>query len=278
MTSSLPRKCSAELSYVGRGGGGGGGGSRRRLSVGRNGGRGSGGCGGADDGTRTRNRRFTKPLLYQLSYVGTHLLNLPMGSARPPGSRLVRPWWSNPEPRFTRGADDGTRPRNRRFTPRLVQRAARGAGLPRRLGRPGREARLRSAPGSDRVGRRVDGVEPSPRGFASGGGRADRRVGAAFAASGGGAAVGLGVGAARASLAAAAGVGSRPHRRPPRRLGGGARGFGPGRRAPSGAGLRAPARRRRRGVGRSPVGAGRGARDRAGRRPRTAGSSRRPRR
>src|SRR5438046_1273179 len=25
---------------------------------------------GADDGTRTRNRRFTKPLLYQLSYVG----------------------------------------------------------------------------------------------------------------------------------------------------------------------------------------------------------------
>ena len=25
---------------------------------------------GAADGTRTRNRRFTKPLLYQLSYVG----------------------------------------------------------------------------------------------------------------------------------------------------------------------------------------------------------------
>ena len=25
---------------------------------------------GADDGTRTRNLRFTKPLLYQLSYVG----------------------------------------------------------------------------------------------------------------------------------------------------------------------------------------------------------------
>src|SRR6476660_6606746 len=25
---------------------------------------------GADAGTRTRNRRFTKPLLYQLSYVG----------------------------------------------------------------------------------------------------------------------------------------------------------------------------------------------------------------
>ena len=27
-------------------------------------------CAGADDGTRTRNLRFTKPLLYQLSYVG----------------------------------------------------------------------------------------------------------------------------------------------------------------------------------------------------------------
>ena len=27
---------------------------------------------GADDGTRTRNLRFTKPLLYQLSYVGAH--------------------------------------------------------------------------------------------------------------------------------------------------------------------------------------------------------------
>jgi hypothetical protein len=29
---------------------------------------------GADDGTRTRNRRFTKPLLYQLSYVGAQRL------------------------------------------------------------------------------------------------------------------------------------------------------------------------------------------------------------
>ena len=33
-------------------------------------GRRSGSSVGADDGTRTRNRRFTKPLLYQLSYVG----------------------------------------------------------------------------------------------------------------------------------------------------------------------------------------------------------------
>ena len=29
---------------------------------------------GADDGIRTRDLRFTKPLLYQLSYVGTFAL------------------------------------------------------------------------------------------------------------------------------------------------------------------------------------------------------------
>ena len=32
---------------------------------------------GADDGTRTRNRRFTKPLLYQLSYVGATGRDIP---------------------------------------------------------------------------------------------------------------------------------------------------------------------------------------------------------
>ena len=38
---------------------------------------------GADDGTRTRNRRFTKPLLYQLSYVGAaqgHTAGQPYGA------------------------------------------------------------------------------------------------------------------------------------------------------------------------------------------------------
>ena len=38
---------------------------------------------GADDGTRTRNRRFTKPLLYQLSYVGAaqgHTAEGPFGA------------------------------------------------------------------------------------------------------------------------------------------------------------------------------------------------------
>src|SRR5215218_5977518 len=35
---------------------------------------------GADDGTRTRNRRFTKPLLYQLSYVGANGKPKPAGA------------------------------------------------------------------------------------------------------------------------------------------------------------------------------------------------------
>ena len=39
---------------------------------------------GADDGTRTRNRRFTKPLLYQLSYVGRRKGTLTL---RPLGAR-----------------------------------------------------------------------------------------------------------------------------------------------------------------------------------------------
>ena len=37
---------------------------------------------GADDGTRTRNLRFTKPLLYQLSYVGTKRRAIPQLSHR----------------------------------------------------------------------------------------------------------------------------------------------------------------------------------------------------
>jgi hypothetical protein len=32
--------------------------------------------GGADDGIRTRDLRFTKPLLYQLSYVGASGANI----------------------------------------------------------------------------------------------------------------------------------------------------------------------------------------------------------
>src|SRR5450432_1044301 len=45
---------------------------------------------GADDGTRTRNRRFTKPLLYQLSYVGAQ--NHTAGGPVAPGNdRAQRP-------------------------------------------------------------------------------------------------------------------------------------------------------------------------------------------
>ena len=40
---------------------------------------------GADDGIRTRDLRFTKPLLYQLSYVGTRAANI--ASCQGPGNR-----------------------------------------------------------------------------------------------------------------------------------------------------------------------------------------------
>src|SRR3954468_16292060 len=53
---------------------------------------------GADDGTRTRNRRFTKPLLYQLSYVGAAL-----NKARPvKGCRKM----IGEHPRRVKAADD----------------------------------------------------------------------------------------------------------------------------------------------------------------------------
>src|SRR6187549_753448 len=45
---------------------------------------------GAADGTRTRNRRFTKPLLYQLSYGGATVKDTALRS-RVPASLLTRP-------------------------------------------------------------------------------------------------------------------------------------------------------------------------------------------
>src|SRR6185312_8340393 len=49
-------------------------------------------CVGADDGTRTRNLRFTKPLLYQLSYVGATRRVTPQSTRRAPGNdRAARP-------------------------------------------------------------------------------------------------------------------------------------------------------------------------------------------
>src|SRR5665811_2116154 len=44
---------------------------------------------GADDGTRTRNRRFTKPLLYQLSYVGIERRN--PATHRDPDQQVAAP-------------------------------------------------------------------------------------------------------------------------------------------------------------------------------------------
>ena len=62
---------------------GGGTGSRLRSR----GGPVTGSCSlGADDGTRTRNRRFTKPLLYQLSYVGATGRAIPQMTPSAPGN------------------------------------------------------------------------------------------------------------------------------------------------------------------------------------------------
>ena len=49
-------------------------------------------CAGADDGTRTRNLRFTKPLLYQLSYVGATGRAIPQMDPIPaPGNDRAAP-------------------------------------------------------------------------------------------------------------------------------------------------------------------------------------------
>ena len=46
-------------------------------------------CSGADDGTRTRNLRFTKPLLYQLSYVGATGRVIPQKDPLAPGNDMA---------------------------------------------------------------------------------------------------------------------------------------------------------------------------------------------
>ena len=45
---------------------------------------------GADDGIRTRDLRFTKPLLYQLSYVGTEKRGGNMPSARERATGMIQ--------------------------------------------------------------------------------------------------------------------------------------------------------------------------------------------
>src|SRR6187551_3100076 len=111
-------------------------------------------CTGADDGTRTRNLRFTKPLLYQLSYVGATGRALPqldpirrrgmiwpgdrMGQARPSGvpsppvARRVR------VVRVGRGVDGGRAPPS--------GSRSSSAGVPVEAG--GGEVAARFAPGT----------------------------------------------------------------------------------------------------------------------------------
>ena len=58
---------------------------------------------GADDGTRTRNRRFTKPLLYQLSYVGARR-TIPQVTLWRPG--MIGPAGPERQPRSGSGEVD----------------------------------------------------------------------------------------------------------------------------------------------------------------------------
>ncbi len=90
---------------------------------------------GADDGTRTRNRRFTKPLLYQLSYVGA--------APKHPGVSRAP---ANDRPGATEGSSDavdsdaavrveGVRVEGVRATGQEVRLGMLGRSLARRLGR-----------------------------------------------------------------------------------------------------------------------------------------------
>ena len=78
---------------------------------------------GADDGTRTRNLRFTKPLLYQLSYVGT------TGRAIPQMTRIRRRGMIGPAARM--GQARTTSPTGR---PWAVGRGLRDGGRGRSAG------------------------------------------------------------------------------------------------------------------------------------------------
>ena len=95
---------------------------------------------GADDGTRTRNRRFTKPLLYQLSYVGAH------GKPRPAGTP-----GDDRSARENRSSEAGSVATERRIELGVL-RPRRGLALRGRLGRLrcGRLGQLRCG----RLGRR----------------------------------------------------------------------------------------------------------------------------
>jgi hypothetical protein len=67
---------------------------------------------GADDGTRTRNLRFTKPLLYQLSYIGATGRAIPqMDLAAPGNDRAGRPHGSSVRAAYPDRAAGGPSPR-----------------------------------------------------------------------------------------------------------------------------------------------------------------------
>ena len=124
---------------------------------------------GADDGTRTRNRRFTKPLLYQLSYVGATGRAIPQMTHRRRG--MIGPAARWVKRRATR--------RRRRRRADGLSRSGRSAGLrPRDSGRPRRAGGRPAGLGRDRRGLRGPGAA-GPSGAAGvgsvGGARATRR-------------------------------------------------------------------------------------------------------
>src|SRR3954447_4668015 len=84
---------------------------------------------GADDGTRTRNLRFTKPLLYQLSYVGATRRVIPQmtpsapgndRAARSDGSSVGGAWLPGPGQLWRRGWLVGWRPARQEIVERAV--------------------------------------------------------------------------------------------------------------------------------------------------------------
>jgi hypothetical protein len=114
---------------------------------------------GADDGTRTRNRRFTKPLLYQLSYVGAQGHT----AEQPRRRRMIGP---------TAGGVKRARRPPRRVSDRLE------AGRPGRSERPPRTSSAIASMGPS--GRAVRRRPPDPSARRS---RSKRRSGASMDAS-----------------------------------------------------------------------------------------------
>ena len=97
---------------------------------------------GADDGTRTRNRRFTKPLLYQLSYVGACKGKLSLGPWVPANDMGWSPRRSSVRSGGARRTPEGGR---RRLSYQLVA-VSSGDAI---AGPPGRSASSSTSAGPD---------------------------------------------------------------------------------------------------------------------------------